>query len=275
MRKTKVEGLEVVWTESNGAEGRTPIPTQKIPTKSVMVDAADPQFQTFKAPQGDRDTFWRRHGPVPYRVTNWTAIVVTIVCLVILFGVGVGYMVRRWLESRRREPTVWVDPRPAHVIAFEMLDTLEAENLPGQERIDEYYVRISEILRGYLERRFHINGLEMTSDEIRAWCATAPIGQDVRAGFDAFLADSDLVKFADVRPSEHAVETIAKQARGLITLTRLEADDDMAHPASSKAMPEQDAQPLDEHVHDWAPNAGIATKNAESGEAQIDEEVPR
>ena len=132
MRKTKVQGLEVVWTEPDGAEGRAAIPVQKIPTASVMLDAPDPQFKTFKAPQGNADAFWQRHGPVPYKVTNWTAIIITIVILVILLGFGIGYLVRRWLDGRRSEPEAWIDPRPAHIIALERLDALLTEDLPSQ-----------------------------------------------------------------------------------------------------------------------------------------------
>ncbi|MEE2787408.1 MAG: hypothetical protein VX589_08725 [Myxococcota bacterium] len=255
MRKTKVEGLEVVWTEPDGAEGRAPIPSQKIPSASVMMDADDPQFRTFKAPQVDAETFWRRHGPVPYRVTNWTAIVISIAVLVISLGFGIGYFVRRWLDSRRSEPEVWVDPRPAHVIALERLENLIAEDLPSQERIDEYYVRISEIVRGYLERRYGINGLEMTSDEIRAWCMAGDLSPETRAGFDAFLADSDLVKFADFRPSNQAIETIAKQARGLIVLTQEHSIEHETAPAvTTSPSTTQASDELDASTHAWAPS---------------------
>ena len=102
MRKTFVKDINVIWREQDGAEGSAPVPVQRIPTASVMTNVTDPVFRTFANPQGNSDAFWATHGPVPHRVVNWTAI---IICpwFVILLGIGLGILIRRWQDSRKVE----------------------------------------------------------------------------------------------------------------------------------------------------------------------------
>mgnify|MGYP001181648062 CR=1 FL=1 len=90
--------------------------------------------------------------------------------------------------------------------------------------VKDYYFRLSEIVRGYLERRFGINGLEMTSDEIRRWLHSNTFTAEIRLSIDDFLGETDLVKFADFSPDDAATETVTRLARGLITLTMVEAE---------------------------------------------------
>ncbi len=226
MRKLHVQGLVVVWTEATGGEGRLTIPGQKIPVKSVIGDAPEPEFLTFETPGEDADGFWARHGPLPYRITNWPLIIVLLVLLGAGVGVGIGYLIKRYLDAHRSEPAPWVDPRPAHVIAFEALEKLIGESLPSQGLVKEYYFRLSEIVRSYLERRFGINGLEMTSDEIRSWLEGRSLSAKIRLSIDDFLGETDLVKFADFSPDDSATETVTRLARGLITLTMSGDDED-------------------------------------------------
>jgi hypothetical protein len=127
-----------------------------------------------------------------------------------------------------------VDTRPAHVIALEKLEQLDREHLPEQGLAKAYYFRLSEIVRDYLERRYRFGALEMTSDEIRTHLAAAEVAArgvshgaaeaavtaEGRRAVEAFLDETDLVKFADFAPTESAAETVMRAARGIIALTR-------------------------------------------------------
>lgn len=221
MRKVRVDGIAVIWQEADGAEGRVQVPRKTIATKSVLGGAPDPQFRTFTAPgDTDADAFWATHGPVPYRVFNWPLFIALCVFGAAAVGIGVGLAIKRWLDARVVDDGPPVDPRPAHVIAYEKLDRLAAEALPAQGRVGEHYVRLTEIIRDYLERRFGVDAPEMTSDQIRAWAAAAPLTAEARLGLDDFLAETDLVKFADINPSPSEVDTVTRLARGLVALTR-------------------------------------------------------
>ena len=240
MQKLKIEGLTVNWTEASGGQDRLAVPVQRIPVQSVLEQNTNPEFKTFAKPQGDEDTFWANHGPVPYRVTHWPTVIAVGVLLVVLLGIVVGVVIKRWLDARKVVPIDPVDPRPAHVIAQSELAKLIAEDLPGQDRTDEYYVRLSEIIRAYLERRFQTNALEMTSDEIRAWARTSNFSSEILAGVDDFLEETDLVKFADFAPSASQLDTVTRVARGLIFLTQDRDESDQRDPDDHDSQDDQD-----------------------------------
>jgi len=221
MKAVRVTGLTVVWHESDGGEGRLPVEPQKIVVESVLGDVPEPKWTTFEAP-GDEDpaAFWARRGPQSMPVTNWSLIIGLLVLGGLALGIGVGVAVKRWRDARVVDTGPWVDPRPAHVIAYEKLDSLTAENLPAQGELMAYYVGLSEIVRDYLERRFRFFALEMTSEEIRACVDELDLSPEGRAGIDGFLTETDLVKFADFAPTESAVDTVLKQAYGVVAATR-------------------------------------------------------
>ncbi|MFQ5953274.1 MAG: hypothetical protein ACE5JK_07755, partial [Candidatus Omnitrophota bacterium] len=58
-----------------------------------------------------------------------------------------------------------IKPKPAHVIACEELSELRAMDLPGKGQVKEYYIRLSDIVRHYLENRFLYRAPEMTTEE--------------------------------------------------------------------------------------------------------------
>ena len=133
--------------------------------------------------------------------------------------IGIFLLARRFLRKPEVE-VEWVDPRPAHVIAFERLDKLQADDLPGNGDVKGYYTRLSEIVRFYLELRYGFTALEMTSDEIREQVEQFSLTGKARVGIHDFLSESDLVKFAGFSPEQSAIDTIMRLARGRIELTR-------------------------------------------------------
>lgn len=130
-----------------------------------------------------------------------------------------------WLARRARqrttdeEPIARDPPRPAHEIAHEQLDWLETSGLLGQGRIKEYYIEVSDIIRRYLEGRYAIRALEMTSREVLEQLEDAGVSWDIHDRFTAFLAHCDLVKFAKHRPSPTACALIVPDARALVDAT--------------------------------------------------------
>lgn len=275
MKKVRVRGLSVVYTEATGGQGTVAVPPQVVPVGSVLGGATDPKFRTFETPTGGaegedaaaRDGFFQRHGPLPYRVFNWPLFIALCVLGGVGLGVGVGVLVKRYLDGRRVEPGPPVDPRPAHVIAFDELNALIDEKLPEEGRVGEYYVRLSEIIRRYLGRRYDIDAPEMTSDQIRVWTTLNPDSMDTQArlGLDDFLATTDLVKFADFSPGASEIETVTRQARGLITLTRWTAPGAPSDGPSAFGAPSAVDAPEGDAPEGDAPEAG--TPEGEGPEA--------
>jgi hypothetical protein len=230
-----VPEFTAVWRETTGGEATLKVPGVTVPTVLVTADRTDADFRTFANPEGiaadgvanepnaaAADGFWARHGPTPYMTTHWPSLIATVVLVGGALGFAIAWLVRRWIESRPQPEVEWVDPRPAHVIAFEALEQLAAEDLPGQGEVKLYYTRLSEIIREYLERRYHINAPEMTSDEIRAALRAGRLQTSAQGGaaIEAFLTESDLVKFAGFSPESSVVDSVMRAARGIVELTR-------------------------------------------------------
>jgi len=231
----RLEGVSVTWQRIGGQEGRVEVPAQEIPVKSMLLGAQNPQFRSFqalpeepeKAEEAEAiEAFWARHGPLNHLLLNWPLIIGLILLLVALLALLLGMLVRRWLDRRDRQEIPWVDPRPAHIIALEALEMLRARELIAQGEMKDFYVRISEIIRAYLERRFGFTALEMTSDEIRGQMQCLELSAEAHQGMDDFLMETDLVKFADFAPSESEADTVMKQARGLINSTRVQEEEE-------------------------------------------------
>src|SRR5512133_838469 len=103
------------------------------------------------------------------------------------------------LKSRRE---------PADAIAIRELEKLKDEKPWLNNRVKYYYIRISEIVRTYLEDRYQIQAMEQTTDEIISALKPLQIGTSEFTRLNEMLKLSDLVKFAKVipDPEENAVQ---------------------------------------------------------------------
>ena len=59
-----------------------------------------------------------------------------------------------------------VDNRPAHVIAYEQLELLRQKQLWQKSLFKEYYTDLTDILRQYIDKRFNISAMEMSSEDL-------------------------------------------------------------------------------------------------------------
>src|SRR4030095_4843522 len=82
-----------------------------------------------------------------------------------LGGMGLLASCWWWYRRRQRAAAVPLVQRPAHMLALAALEHLQRQDLIGQERIEEFYVRVSTILRRYVELRFGLRAPEQTTEE--------------------------------------------------------------------------------------------------------------
>jgi hypothetical protein len=160
----------------------------------------------------EKDTPYDIKPPVRVRllageISGWIAI--ALAALAVL-GVGVWLLIK----YRRHIPLLG-GTRPAlppHVEAIRRLEALRNQKLPQNGRHKQYYSGITDILRDYLEARFGIRAMEMTSGEI-----VEAVDEPRRAGevddkrFDdlaALLRTADLVKFAKLVPDDPDEERV-------------------------------------------------------------------
>jgi hypothetical protein len=135
-----------------------------------------------------------------------------------------------WWARRRRQPTEPMLPlapsRPAHEVALAELRKLESLRLPYDGRIKEHYVRLSEILRTYLEdaRAFQVAALEETTYEIVRELEEKQYTPGVVDEVAAMCEEADLVKFARHQPTvEECIEALERLRRFLLQTSRTSA----------------------------------------------------
>ncbi len=169
------------------------------------------------------------------------------ILLLALLG-GLGY----WLWARRRRVEAGprrsvVIPRFPHEDAYEALDRLEASDLVARGEIKEYHILASEIIRTYVEGRFGVYALELTTGEVveglRGTGEALP--EDSIRAFEGFAGLCDLVKFAKLRPSPDACGDIIAAARAFVDRTRPRVDQDETLASVSGSVP----GPVQEPAH--------------------------
>ncbi|MDE6022541.1 MAG: hypothetical protein K2G13_03460 [Muribaculaceae bacterium] len=90
-------------------------------------------------------------------------------------------------------------PKP-WTVALDRLEKLKAKNLWENGMEKEYFTELTDILRDYLNARFGINAMEMTSRQIMQTLADQSDVREKRGYVRKILDVADFVKFAKVRP---------------------------------------------------------------------------
>lgn len=111
---------------------------------------------------------------------------------------------------------------PPYERAIQALQELKDSKLWQQGQEKAYYTTLTEILRIYIDGRFHINAMEMTSTQIietlRRNEETKAVNQQLRE----ILAMADFVKFAKMRPLPDDNEQVMRYAESFVESTKPE-----------------------------------------------------
>ena len=171
---------------------------------SVPVDTVSMEFRDIK--------------PIMELPFDWKGFFRTIsmISLVLLLLAAGVYILVRFLQKKPilsvEKPEIQV---PAHITALEALDKIKSEKLWQHGREKEFYTQLTDVLRLYIEKRFGINAMEMTSNEIlqslnsqQSLVNSQQSSNDYRLLTDDLrlvLKNADLVKFAKQKmlPSEN------------------------------------------------------------------------
>jgi hypothetical protein len=124
-----------------------------------------------------------------------------------------------WLWKRRR-PTDAANTPPTptpYELAIRALRQLREENPP----VEEFYTRLSDIVRHYLEGRFHLRAPERTTEEfLYEVSQDNTLAQEHKDLLGAFLQESDLVKFARHHPEESDMQRALAAAEKFVSDTQ-------------------------------------------------------
>ena len=151
---------------------------------------------------------------VPQKASFW--------CVWMLGVIAVTAAAGLWLYLRRKQVKEFVRIlKPAHELAYERLRALVKEDLVSAGRVKEFYERISDILRHYIEHRFSLRAPERTTEEFLAELANTevlPASDKERLG--EFLKHCDLVKFAEHNPTSEQIQRTFDLVKDFIEKTK-------------------------------------------------------
>jgi len=153
--------------------------------------------------------------PEPVLTLSWW-----LFAIILLVVVGI-FLVFRAIKKRRPGQDAPVRSIPAHEIAYAELQQLVADDLIKKKCLKQFYQRISNILRHYIENRFALHAPERTTEEfLRELGTTDLLNQDWRQLLETFLVHCDLVKFAEHKPSTKGIQQTFDSCKTFITETK-------------------------------------------------------
>jgi len=184
----EVPAVELMVVLSDGRTGSVTTPVLSVRVTDPLANENDPQ------PRAD-------HAPRPVMTTDkralWVGGFVGALLLAILLGMAIGK-----LRARRRPKPAPPPPppRPPEDVALEKLEAAEKSGWLEEGEVKTFHVAVSEAVREYLGGRYGFDSLELTTEELLGQLAGVTIRGVTRHEIEAFLFDTDLVKFAKWRP---------------------------------------------------------------------------
>jgi hypothetical protein len=123
---------------------------------------------------------------------------------IVLLVAGLVVIIIFYLRKRRRKvpeiPVIKAPVIPAHELALQALEQLRNEKLWQSGYVKEYHTKLTDILKGYLEEKYHFNAMDLTTYEIMDAVRYRTSSREETELLQRILSLSDLVKFAKYNP---------------------------------------------------------------------------
>jgi len=175
-----------------------------IKIKSLLANAGDSvDIKPLKGPY----EFKRNY--LPYYI--WGGVLLCVLAIA-------GYLWYRW--RRKKVIAEPIDLRPAWEIAFEKLAILREKKLLDEGKHKEFYLELTEIIRGYLGRMFDLTALDMTTTEFLELLGELTLPDGLHERVARFLHHADLVKFAKYVPEQSRSQQEYEAAHDIVELVR-------------------------------------------------------
>ncbi|QEM12918.1 hypothetical protein [Mucilaginibacter rubeus] len=178
------------------AVGDLPTETLTLDVKTVAVDTTK-GFYDIKQPLAVHYTFW------DWLHDNWKLVIGIWLGLMAIAG-AIYYLLKR---PKKEVVVEEVKPDvPLHIQALQKLEEIKSKQLWQHDQVKQYYIELSDVVREYLEKRYTIQALEQTTEEIFASLRNMDIASEDRNLLRQLLVLSDMVKFAKEKPAAHENE---------------------------------------------------------------------
>ena len=111
---------------------------------------------------------------------------------------------------------------PAWELAYQQLEALRQENLLDKGLLKEFFTRVSDISRQYMENRFKIHAPHMTTEEFLYYLGiSGHLNETQKISLKGFLNSCDMVKFAKYAPTTNEALKNFDLAKRLVDDTRV------------------------------------------------------
>ena len=180
---------------------------------------------------------------VPFKLFDWVPDVISDywwVYVIVLLVIAIGLFVYlKWLRKGELPLMPKKKRLPPYEEAMLHLEQLKQKQLwqAGQDKA--YFTELTDILRVYIDRRFGINAVEMTSSQIIEVLRTNEETRAVNSLLNSILEVADFVKFANMRTLPDDNETAYQRALNFVNETK---PVEPAPDAEGEAQPEEDKQ---------------------------------
>jgi hypothetical protein len=168
---TAVSNAGAIWVRSNFSEGDT-------------LNSA-----TFHPPMSA--------GSFPY----WVVLVLIAIALII-------WLIIKLIKKKNGGTLLKTTPPPIppYDEAIEALRQLKGSTLVEQGEFKTFVFGLSEILKRYIGRRYICQVQESTSTEFKKWLKGSPLKKEQKNLLEQFVNGTDVVKFAEMKPSQSSIE---------------------------------------------------------------------
>ncbi len=183
-----------------------------LEVRSVPTDTSIAKVKDIKAPF-DEPFDWRWYLPYAY----WSLAILVVMIILIL-------IIKKLTKAKPIEVVENKPNIPAHLLALQTLEKIKAEAIWKENKTKEYYTSIADTIRLYIEERFKINALELTSDEIIKVFKSQVVDSESKAKLNQILTLSDFVKFAKQIPIEAEHTLTLNNAFDFVNGTKREED---------------------------------------------------
>ncbi len=183
----------------------------QIPIRFIHADSTISEFMTdslvviiMSVASGDSLVDIRGLKPQIYFGSQFPWLYV-IAAAVVLAGIFV-WMWRRRKKSEAVGEAEPVDTRPPWVIADEAMRILRESGLLANGEFKLFYLKLTDILRAYIEPRFGVDALDRTTSELRKDLTQISLDGNYYDLLFELFDSADLVKFAKLRPEMSQAE---------------------------------------------------------------------
>ena len=196
--------IGIKYIATNGNEAFIQTPTYSFKVQATMPENAQ-RIRDIKPPMAPR----RRLGIYILALV----LIITMTCATIFL-----YLRKR---TKMAPLPIEVPRRPLpHEIAHEQLKEIEEKNLVSEGKLKAYHTELSQVVREYIDARYKIPALELTTDDLLECLNNADMSEADFHVIQNFLTNCNLVKFAKYKPSQPEAHERMAEAHRFIEATK-------------------------------------------------------